>query len=99
MDNTYGLTIEQAKELKRGVILNHSLGKNADGSPAKYKVTSVKTWKRIPYKIEINVKHGLREYYCFNQYLLEYLRVEPVISQFQNEEELDEADKQEVRVG
>lgn len=62
------LTIEQAKLLKRGTVLNHSDARpNADGTPARFHVTSVKTWKRDPDRIEIHVKRGLREFYTWTE--------------------------------
>lgn len=61
------LTFENAKNLKPGTILNHSDARpNADGTSARFKVTSVKTWKRDPGRIEIHVKRGLREFYVWD---------------------------------
>ncbi len=70
------LTIEQAKLLKVGTILNHSdAGTNSDGTPARFKVTSVKTWKRDPGRIEIHVKRGLREFYTWNEASFDFAEI------------------------
>lgn len=58
------LTVEQAKGLKPGTKLNLSDGKDfdrkKDGKRITYKVTSVKTWKRNPEKVEVVVHYGFR---------------------------------------
>jgi len=62
------ITMEEAKKLKPGAMLNHSQARrNADGTSARFKVTSVKTWKRNPDRIEIRVKHGLYEHYVWTE--------------------------------
>lgn len=62
------LTLEKAKTLKCGTILNHSNAKpNADGTPARFKVTSVKTWKRDAGRIEIRVQRGMYEHYTWTE--------------------------------
>ena len=54
------ITLEQAKELKHGDILYHTINKNADGTPQRWKVNGkVKRWKRSPDKIKIPLKYGL----------------------------------------
>ena len=70
------ITLEQAKELKPGTVLNHYYMKNADGTPARYKITSVTTWKRKPERVCIKVKRGLREYELFTQMVLPLLTIE-----------------------
>lgn len=70
------LTIEQAKLLKPGTILNHSDARpNADGTPARYKVTSVKTWKRDAGRIEIRVQHGLHEHYRWDKATFDFAEI------------------------
>ena len=49
------ITLEQAKNLKKGQILLTKDGK-------RWKVTSVKTWKRSPDKVLVGLKHGLYQY-------------------------------------
>lgn len=70
------LTIEQAKTLKRGTILNHSdARKNTDGTPARFKVTSVKTWKRDAGRIEIRVQRGLYEHYIWDEGTFDFAEI------------------------
>ena len=69
------ITLEQAKGLKPGAVLNHHYVKNADGTPARYKVTSVKTWKRDPERVHVRVKRGLREFQLFTQMVLPLLTI------------------------
>ena len=77
----YGLTLDEAKGLRQGQLLNcwRLDGKgeclNADGTPMRFKVTSVKTWKRTPERVEIRVQRGLYEHYTFDQTELGRLRV------------------------
>lgn len=67
------VTFEEAKKLKRGTILNHSnASPNADGTPARFKVTSVKTWKRDPGRIQIRVQRGLHEHYTWTEATFDY---------------------------
>ena len=59
------LTVEEAKCLNKGDKLNLiSSGvefvRKRDGSRLTYKVTSVKTWKRQPDKVEVVVAYGFR---------------------------------------
>ena len=57
------ITLEQAKALTHGTILEHSTHQNADGTPQRWKVNGkVKTWKRDAGRISIPVKHGLYIY-------------------------------------
>ena len=54
------ITLEQAKGLRSGTILYHTINKNADGTPQRWRVNGkVKTWKRSPEKVKIPVKYGL----------------------------------------
>jgi hypothetical protein len=61
------MNIQEAKTLKQGQIIYHSEKKNADGTPMRARITSIKTWKRSPERIELKVKRGLYEYATFNQ--------------------------------
>jgi UV DNA damage repair endonuclease len=56
------ITLEEAKNLKNGTTLYHVQNRNYDGTPQRWRVTSVKTWKRRPFKVEIHLKHGLYDY-------------------------------------
>jgi hypothetical protein len=61
------MNIEQAKQLKKGQTVYHVTKKNADGTPMRAKVTSIKTWKRSPDRIQVRVKRGLYEYTYFTE--------------------------------
>lgn len=56
------MELQTAKNLRTGVYIYHVSKKNADGSPMRAKVTSIKTWKRDPGRVEIHYKRGLYEY-------------------------------------
>jgi hypothetical protein len=60
------MTLEQAKSLERGEYVHHVTKKNADGTPMRARVTSVKTWKTRPGCVEVHVKHGLYDYATFS---------------------------------
>lgn len=56
------ITLEQAKALETGTTL-HQVGEfNRDGTPRRWRVTSVKTWKTRPDEVEVRIKHGLYAY-------------------------------------
>jgi hypothetical protein len=61
------MTIEQAKQLKSGDMVHHVSKLNADKTPMRAKVTSVKTWKTRQNQIEVHVKRGMYEYAVFNE--------------------------------
>ncbi len=71
------LTVEQAKQLTRGTVLNvydlhgKDLIRNADGTPARYKVTSVKQWKREPNRVVVRVKFGLSSYFMLHEHMFQ----------------------------
>ena len=54
------ITLKQAKDLRVGEILHHTMNKNADGTPQRWRVNGqVKTWKRSPDRVEVfYVSHG-----------------------------------------
>lgn len=55
------LTLEQAKKLKHGTVLYHTVNNNADGTSQRWRVNGkVKTWKRDPSRISVPVKNGLK---------------------------------------
>lgn len=79
LDNTnpQPLTLEQAKLLKAGDII-HPLDGNgrpipnrSNPEPMRFKVTSVKTWKRKPDQIKIKAQRGLYERVVLMQYHLD----------------------------
>ena len=67
------MNIKQAKQLTQGQLVYHVTKKNADGSPMRAKVTSIKTWKRSPERVEVRVKRGLYEYATFTENELDQL--------------------------
>lgn len=67
------MNLEQAKNLRQGQMVYHVTKKNADGTPMRARVTSIKTWKRSPERIEVRVKHGLYDYATFTQNELDQL--------------------------
>ena len=57
------ITLEQAKNLKRGEILHHVRNVNSDGSAQRWKVNGIpKTWKTQPNRVKVPVKYGLYTY-------------------------------------
>ena len=57
------MTLQEAKNLKPGQIVEHVKNKNADGTPQRWKVNGqVKTWKKSPEKVKVPVKHGMYGY-------------------------------------
>lgn len=61
------MTLAEAKALKNGEYVHHVTKKNADGSPMRARVTSIKTWKRAPDRVEVRVKHGMYDYAVFGE--------------------------------
>ena len=56
------MDLKTAKSLKAGDEVYHTSAKNADGTAQRFKVTSVKTWKRSPQRVEVRLKRGLYQY-------------------------------------
>ena len=57
------ITLDQAKDLKHGTILYHTLAKNADGSAQRWRVNGKpKVWKTRPDEVKVPIKHGLRTF-------------------------------------
>lgn len=57
--------LTEAKNLKAGDYVHTPNRYNADGTPMRARVTSVKIWKREPARIEVRVKRGMREFATF----------------------------------
>lgn len=74
------MDIKTAKALKAGDEIYHTIAKNADGTSQRFKVTSVKTWKRNPDRVEVRLKRGLYQYEMCNEEGL------PLLSLMSNEE-------------
>ena len=57
------ITIDQAKSLKVGDLVYHSIKRNADGSKQRWKVNGKpKTWVRSRDRVKVPVKHGLYDH-------------------------------------
>ena len=61
------MTLKQAKTLKQGDYIHSVSQKNADKTPMRAKITSIKLWKTRPDEIRINYKHGLYDYGFFDE--------------------------------
>ena len=61
------MTLQEAKNLKTGDYIHHVIKKNANGTPMRARVTSIKTWKRSPERVEVRCKHGLYDYATFTE--------------------------------
>ena len=64
-----------AKTLTTGDFVHHNTRKNADGTPMRARVTSIKTWKRNPARIEIRYKRGMYEYGSIYEYELQQFSI------------------------
>lgn len=70
------MTLEQAKQARKGQILYSRYDHNADGTPVRRKVTSVKTWKTRPAEVRLNAQYGMYEHCSFSEYDLHMLSTE-----------------------
>ena len=71
------ITLTQAKALRVGDILFHRHARNADNTPVRWRVTGlVKTWKTMPDRVRIPVKHGLYSYGSIQEFDLEDFSLE-----------------------
>ena len=61
------MTLEEAKSLKQGSWIHHVSLMNADGTPVRYKVLSVKTWKRWLERVELSTRYGLKVFIRWNE--------------------------------
>lgn len=69
------MTLTEATALRQGDMVHHTTKKNADGTPMRAKVTSIKTWITRPDEVEVRVKHGMYDYATFNQHELDQINV------------------------
>lgn len=69
------MNINEAKQLKIGMLVYHTSKKNADGTPMRAKVLSVTTWKRNPEKVLVSVRHGMFDYAKFNENEIDQLTI------------------------
>jgi hypothetical protein len=56
------MTIDEAKQLQSGTHIYHATKLDSRGHSVRYKVTSIKTWKRDPMRIEVGLKYGMYAY-------------------------------------
>lgn len=62
------LTLQMAKNLKKGNWLIDLWNKNKNGTPFNWKVIGKpKTWKRSPERVEVSIKRGLYQYDKFTE--------------------------------
>jgi hypothetical protein len=59
LDGMVQLQPDNARYLCVGNMLYHGTRVNADGTAMRGRITSVKTWKRTPDRVQIGYKHGL----------------------------------------
>jgi len=70
----YGDNMEpqEMSTLKKGQIIYHLYMRNADNTPRRYKITSIKTWKTKPGCYLMGLKRGLYEYHKVNEWDLQF---------------------------
>jgi len=57
------ITLNEAKNLKHGQIIYHTIHKNSDGTAQRWKVNGkVQTWKKDLNRVKIPVKYGMYRY-------------------------------------
>ena len=56
------MTKDEAKALRPGDMFHSLHQKNANGTPMRMKVTSVKVWPTRPVQVDLHYKRGLYEY-------------------------------------
>jgi len=56
------LTLGQARNLRAGTTIYALDERNSDGSAQRFKVLSVKTWKKDTNKVIVSLKRGLKEF-------------------------------------
>lgn len=72
------LTLEDAKKLTHGEVLHDIDGKNADGTPRRWRVTGkVKRWKTRPDEIRVPIARGLYDHSAITHENLGSLRLGP----------------------
>jgi antitoxin component YwqK of YwqJK toxin-antitoxin module len=75
--NLESLSLDRAKNLRRGEILYHTKNVNADGTPQRWRVNGlVKTWVRNPKMVKVPIKNGLRNCSYITEYDLGLVQIE-----------------------
>ena len=75
-DGMVPIDLRLARMLSRGTTVYERGAHNADGTARRWRVTSVKTWKKAPERIEIRLQHGLRDYATIDQHGLDTIVVD-----------------------
>jgi hypothetical protein len=70
------LTLGQARSLTAGKTIYSIDERNSDGSAQRFKVLSVKTWKRDTSKVLVSLKRGLKEFVKIDEDQLRYFSLE-----------------------
>lgn len=71
------LTLAQAQSLTHGTLLHSLHYRNADGTSARVRVTSVKTWKTRPGEVRVGWKHRLKVFGHVTERTLDEWSLEP----------------------
>jgi len=66
------MNLDQAKKLRKGDQIHHIEYKNSDGTPQRYRITSIKTWKTRPDQIRLGIGRGLYEHYYITEEELKF---------------------------
>lgn len=65
------LSLSQAKHLRHGQTVYEIGAFNADGSARRWRVSGkVKTWKTMPDRVHVPIKHGLYDSYFIEEFNL-----------------------------
>jgi len=56
------MTLKEAKQVAYGQTVYHLRAKNADGTPVRGRVCSIKRWKRTPDRIRVGLKIGWKDH-------------------------------------
>jgi hypothetical protein len=75
LESLPALTLEEARKLYQGQRLYSRLHTTVAGRPYHLKITSIKTWKKDPGRIEIRVAWGLYTHFHIDQDHLDELSV------------------------
>ena len=71
------MTLQQAKDLKRGDIVHFDHTLTSRGKCRNYRVNGmVKTWKRSPERVYVPLKNGLYTYGAVTEHNLDRLHIE-----------------------
>jgi hypothetical protein len=72
------LTLLKAKALKAGTTIYAIDEHNSDGSAQRFKVLSIKNWKRDSSRVEVSLKRGLKQFLRIDEDSLQHFSlVEP----------------------